>query len=184
MYKIRNARMEVATGTRLYSPKKSKYISSKVGYSKGPGSAEGLLAEHTGWVHDPWNGNVFMISKFLYGYERDALDAKRAERMRFRHQKQMQESNMVSQLFAYEQVPRNVLDSLKINTKLACPISSVSLESSSKLYPEPFSTQSVKRIGFNPYSHSVSASSLSILPMERSLSSDICCNSDSDLEII
>ncbi|EMR08172.1 hypothetical protein PNEG_03346 [Pneumocystis murina B123] len=184
MHKIRNARMEVATGTRLYSPKKSKYISSKVGYSKGPKSAEGLLAEHTGWVHDPWNGNVFMISNFLYGYERDALDAKRAERMRFQHQKQTQESNMVSRLFAYEQVPRNVPDSLEIHAKVTCPISSVSLENSSKLYPEPFSIQSVKRIGFNPYSHSVFPSSSSILPIARSLSSDICCNSDSDLEII
>ncbi|KTW25705.1 hypothetical protein T552_03317 [Pneumocystis carinii B80] len=185
MHKIRNARMEVATGTRLYSPKKNKYISSKVGYSKGPKSAEGLLAEHTGWVHDPWNGNVFMISNFLYGYKRDALDAKMAERMRSQRQKQMRESNMVSRLLAYEQVSRNVAsDSLKIHTKLAYPISSVSLENSSKLYPEPFSTQSVKRIGFNPYRHLASMSNSSISPITCSLLSDICCNSDSDLEII
>lgn len=182
MYKTKNSRMEIASGSQLYSPKKNKYISTRVGYSKGPKPAEGLLAEYTGWVHDPWNGNVFMVSNFSYDYERDGLDVKKTERMRNRLQKQTQESNMIKRFLAYEDVlHKTSLDSLKNKIK---SVSSVSLENSSNLRPEPFSARSIKRIGFDPYSHLASESRLSTRPIEHLLSRDICYSSDSDLEII
>lgn len=185
MRKIRNSRMEIATGVQLYSPKKNKYISTRIGYSRGPKSAEGLLSEYTGWVYDPWNGNVFMMSGLPYGYERDALDAKRTKRMQQQLQKQAQESSIVSRLLTYDNTSQMVInDALKNDIESIRCVSSDSLDDSANLYKGPFSVQSIKRIGFDPYSHSVSTSRSFIRPTVCPLSFDTCHGSDSDLEII
>ncbi|KAG5513305.1 hypothetical protein PMAC_001368 [Pneumocystis sp. 'macacae'] len=185
--RTKNARMEIAVGTQLYSPKKNKHMSTKVGYSDGFKSAEGLLAEYTGWVHDPWNGNVFVMPGSSSNYKHDALDNKKVEKVRHRLQKQARESNILRR-FSAQNISQNIVfGTLKSEAESICPTSSAPLESSIRLHSRPFSAQSVKRIGFDPY---ISYNQLSQTPC-LSTPSSVCplslstrYSSDSELEII
>ncbi|KAG5437695.1 hypothetical protein PCANB_000732 [Pneumocystis canis] len=183
--KTGNSRMEIASGTRLYSPKKNKYILAKIGYSRGPKSAERLLAQHTGWIHDPWNGNVFMMPGCSSSYKCDSLNTKRVEKIRYKCRKQEQESNIICKLLDSDHIPKKIIsDTLKNGIESSQSVCSAPIEDSVKLNVKPFSAQSIRRIGFNPYDHLEKASQLSTGSTACFLSSNACHNSDSDLEII
>ncbi|CCJ29243.1 unnamed protein product [Pneumocystis jirovecii] len=185
--KTKNARTEIAVGTQLYSPKKNKYMSTKVGYSTGFKSAEGLLFEHTGWVHDPWNGNVFIMPNFSSSYKYDVLDTKKIEKKRHRLQRQAQESNVLRKFPISQNISQNVvLSTSKSETESICPVLSNSLESSTHLHVRPFSAQSIKRIGFDPYASYNHLFQTPCLSTSSAclLSSNTCYSSDSELEII
>ncbi|KAG4305831.1 hypothetical protein PORY_000741 [Pneumocystis oryctolagi] len=184
MRKARNSRMEVAVGTKLCSPKKSKYMLTKVGYSNGPKSAEGLLSEHTGWVHDPWNGNIFIMPNTFSSYKQYALSAKKVEKIH-KFQKNAHESNMTWRFLASEYIPKkSISDISKSNIEAMSSISVTPDENSTDNHTRPFSVQSIKRIGFDPYNHTSQISRQSSHSTSRSLSLNTHYSSDSELEII